>query len=80
MMTTTSAMPRFDALCRLVAARGSGLSLAEIADAWALAEEETAGRPDSDRATTCRARLGLDAEAASRTPDSEPLTLDLEAP
>lgn len=50
-----------------------GLTLKQIAWLVALAEEEVAGRPDSDRAGYCRRSLGLAADWRQDTPE-EPET------
>jgi hypothetical protein len=53
----------FDRACKLVSARGRGLSLSELGTAHALARELSAPEPDAARAETLRLGLGLDTEA-----------------
>ena len=60
-MMDTAAMNRFDLVCKLLAARGRGLTLLQIGDAAALAEELEKSDPDSERVELRRARLGLEA-------------------
>ena len=55
------AMNRFDSICKTVAARGLGLTLTQIGDASALAQELENSDPDSERVEVLRARLGLEA-------------------
>jgi hypothetical protein len=76
--TDRAAHQRFNELCKIVAGRGHGLTLAEIGDCWAVAQDEAEGLPDSDRARLCRARLGLDRETdgGSRFGDTLELPLD----
>ena len=58
-MMSGPALDRFNAICKDVGARGRGLSLKEIADAAALAEEEARGAPDPERLAMLRERLEL---------------------
>ena len=71
-----AAMRRFDAICKTLAARGSGLTLSQIGDAGALARV-LAGPPDSTVSDApglvelLRTRLGLgddDKDLAQHTP------------
>ena len=55
-----SAMSRFDAICKTVAARGRGLTMKQIGDASALAQELERADPDPERVEFLRDRLGLD--------------------
>ena len=60
-MMSTVAMAKFDSLCKTVAARGRGLTLLQIGDSAALAEELEKADPDSERVEVLRDRLGLEA-------------------
>ena len=53
----------FDELCRTVAQRGRGLSLAQLRDVWALSREMEADEPDPERVGFLSRRLNLDPEA-----------------
>ncbi len=51
---------RFDEICKLVGARGKGLSLSDLGDAHALARAERDPNPDAGTIRFLRGRLGLD--------------------
>ena len=67
-----SAMAAFDTICKTVAARGRGLSMRQIGDAAALAQELERADPDMERVELLRDRLGLDEKAVAPT-DAEAL-------
>ena len=54
-----SAMTRFDAICKAVAARGRGLSMLQIGDSAALAQALELADPDMERVELLQDRLGL---------------------
>lgn len=54
-----------DRLCSIVAARGQGLSLRDLGDIRAVAEEAVAGTLGSDRARLCLERLELTEEGVA---------------
>ena len=52
-------MERFNAFCTVVAARGEGLTLAQIGGAGALARELAKADPDIGKVESLQDRLGL---------------------
>ena len=66
-MMNTAATDRFDALCRAVAERGKGLTLTQIGDAAALAQELEKWDPDVEKVELLLDRLGLDEKAVAPT-------------
>ena len=56
-------LDRFDALAGKVGARGRGLSLAQLRDCHALAQELESSEPDRERVGFLSRRLDLDPEA-----------------
>ena len=56
-----SAMAAFDTICKTVAARGRGLSMRQIGDAAALAQELERADPDMGRVEVLQGRLRLEA-------------------
>ena len=59
-MLSGAALDRFNVICKAIAARGRGLSLQELGDAAALAEEEFRPDPDPERVAMLRGRLGME--------------------
>ena len=62
---STATMERFDAICKTVAERGSGLTMKQIGDAGALARELAESNPDPDRVEFLENRLGLSDDSPS---------------
>ncbi len=60
MMMSTAVHERFSEICREVSAKGRGLTLGQLRDALALAEEEQRQDSDDDRVRVLRKQLGLE--------------------
>ena len=65
-MTLVSMSPqaseRFDRLCKVVGAKGKGITLHQLGAARALALELEAGDPDPEKVELYRKRLGIEPE------------------
>lgn len=59
-MDARDVLRRFDALCALVTAQGSGITYRQLADAHALARQLEAAEPDRGRVADLAAGLGID--------------------
>lgn len=57
-----AALDCFDGICKTVAARGGGLSLAQLGDAAELARVLGSPDPDAKKVEALRRRLGLELE------------------